>query len=659
MRLRGPLAIYAGVQRRARRFARDASSYRYYRRVDYGKAGARGSPGIEASLSLLSAQNPLVATTKLAVYLNSLEDSVAADETLLREYEVAARRILNGEIQVYGRRLEPGSVIDWNADVTSGGSWPKLFFTRYRNLVNGRRGNYGDYRHTWELNRQQHLLPLSILQAISADEPYLRCIVDHILTWIAQNPPFWTLNWMSSMELGLRMVSWCLALTRVPEGALDEASRREILLSIYQQMRFLLEHLSVEYSDAGSDTVLKNNHTILELCCVMIVSACLPPLAESVGVDEGRKAELLRHLLTELERQTSADGMHVEQATSYLRFVLESLLLTRLVVPASEDLDTYIHAYMRALEAFRYTDDRIFLIGDEDNGHVLLSSFKAMPDSITEVLNMYATLYPEGFDTADLTTQGDAGEVNRAAVSILRDSGHWISRFKERSPTLCVYFRAGRMDFPTIPGYAPHAHCDLLSLNLVVDGQPWLVDRGTMTYRDRPLQDELRSSRAHNTLMIDGLEQMRLLGAFHSDRHARCELEEATSRRVSGLMTLVDGGRQVTVRRTIEVDPDSKRIDVFDEVEGLTEEAVWLMLNLHPSVEVPGSGVLSRAGSEVRLRLIGWEDAKRREVLFSPRYGVGSKATQLMSSATSDGSTLARKQWSILILCEGGSGDND
>lgn len=654
MRVRGPRDVYAGVQRRTKRFLEDAATYLNYRSADYRTVNVADLPGVAASSELLSANNPMLFSSNLATYLNQAARSLAPDGGLLERCQVAVEQILEGDIQVYGRRLGPRQTVDWNADVTGGGVWPRRFFTRYRYLVNGRRGNYGDYRHTWELNRQQHLLLLSLVYGLSGNERHIACVMHHIRSWISQNPPFWSLNWISSMELGLRMVSWCLALTRVPVRKLPEDFRIEVLLSIYQQMRFLIENLSVEFADAGSKTVLKNNHTILELCCVMTVSALLPPLAEEAGLDKSKLDEYLGYLLIELERQTSADGMQVEQASSYLRFVLEALLLTRMVVSGSEALDPYIHGYMSALNAFRYTGDRIFLVGDEDNGHMFFPHFDARPDSVREVLDMYEVLYSDANSIAD-TVDVAFGDAEGEGCSILGDSGHWLSRVNNGQSQVRLYFRAGRMDFPEIPGYAPHAHCDLLSINLAIDGELWLVDRGTYTYRDRVLQDELRSSEGHNTLIVEGFEQMRLLGAFHSDSHAVSEMSIIGERSVSGVVTINKGERKISMNRRVVFDTEDMCISVHDSVEGLCGESIRLLLNLHPQVEVSSGGVLSRPGGKTSVTLDGWEDAEVAQMLYSPRYGVDTNANQLVLHLGPGDGPVMRKQWSMSITPVGGA----
>jgi len=55
-------------------------------------------------------------------------------------------------------------------------------------------------------------------------------------------------------------------------------------------------------------------------------------------------------------------------------------------------------------------------------------------------------------------------------------------------------------------GHCAHAHSDLLSFVLWINGYPLLVDSGTYTYHG-PMRDYFRLTSAHNTAMIDGRDQ--------------------------------------------------------------------------------------------------------------------------------------------------------
>jgi hypothetical protein len=87
-------------------------------------------------------------------------------------------------------------------------------------------------------------------------------------------------------------------------------------------------------------------------------------------------------------------------------------------------------------------------------------------------------------------------------------AGYYISRHGRSH----LVFDAGRHGFLN----GGHAHADALSLTLVADGLPLLVDSATATYvMDRRSRDHFRSTRAHNALTIDDRSQSHPAGPFH------------------------------------------------------------------------------------------------------------------------------------------------
>jgi hypothetical protein len=80
-------------------------------------------------------------------------------------------------------------------------------------------------------------------------------------------------------------------------------------------------------------------------------------------------------------------------------------------------------------------------------------------------------------------------------------------------------------------GYGPiaaHGHADALSVWLSVNGVPLLIDPGTGTYHeDARIRSYFRSTRAHNTLVIDDMDQSVQTGPTIWRDHAPVRLEHA------------------------------------------------------------------------------------------------------------------------------------
>jgi uncharacterized heparinase superfamily protein len=75
---------------------------------------------------------------------------------------------------------------------------------------------------------------------------------------------------------------------------------------------------------------------------------------------------------------------------------------------------------------------------------------------------------------------------------------------------------------PIGPDYQPgHAHGDLFSFELSFGGRRVVSDSGVHGYEDDPLRAWCRSTRAHNTVEIDGQSQCEFWSVFRVARRAR------------------------------------------------------------------------------------------------------------------------------------------
>ncbi|TVR83771.1 MAG: heparinase [Rhodospirillales bacterium] len=186
---------------------------------------------------------------------------------------------------------------------------------------------------------------------------------------------------------------------------------------------------------------------------------------------------------------------------------------------------------------------------------------------------------------------------------------------------------------PVGPDYQPgHGHCDALSFELSVDGRRLIVDSGVSGYEGDPHRRYVRSTAAHNTVMVDGREQSEIWSTFRIGRRARplsaSIMEESDgSVRIQGAH---DGYRflpgQIVHRRTIRFEPEARRWTIDDRLEGRGEVAAESFLHLHPALSLTrherafaaetGKGpVLTIAPSEADSVVV-------RDGYYCPQFGV-------------------------------------
>ena len=171
------------------------------------------------------------------------------------------QKMVQGELDLFSYdALFVGVPVDWHRNPLTGQMSPQAYGKGidYRDDE-----QVGDIKVLWELGRHQHLVSLAVAYAISGDEKYLRSVVDQIDGWTETNPFGIGIHWCSSLEVGLRLISWAvvhslLVLAGHQRGLFGVVSDPDRLgLAIYQQAWFIRHYLS-RYSSA-------NNHLIGEL----------------------------------------------------------------------------------------------------------------------------------------------------------------------------------------------------------------------------------------------------------------------------------------------------------------------------------------------------------------------------------------------------------
>ena len=189
-------------------------------------------------------------------------------------------------------------------------------------------------------------------------------------------------------------------------------------------------------------------------------------------------------------------------------------------------------------------------------------------------------------------------------LHVFRESGFAVVR----EGKLWLAFRCG----PPTPAFLPpHAHADVLSLQLWWDSSPVFVDPGTYTYEPGPDRDRFRGTAAHSAVVVDGRDQFRLWGAFRSGPLPEVKLRYARESALEASVMLSRGMRHI---RRIEWEPG--RVVIRDRLEGKGRHRVESRLLWAPD---PAGGVsLVPAVGDV---------AHREQAWVSERFGERTETT--------------------------------
>ena len=422
-----------------------------------------------------------------------------------------ADRVLNGRIDI-GAIAFHGMPPDWHADPTTHATWPMLF---QGDIQVRNRDDIGDVRVVWELNRMQWLFDVAVCYRYTGDDRYaerIEGIIDH---WIEANPVDVGINWMSGMESAIRAQTWiwlAFLLCRCDRPRLSTI----LVHGIWSHLRHVEENLS-QFSSA-------NNHLIIEAATLFVAGLVFPEFEASTRWR--RAAE--RIIAREVPRQLRPDGVSAEQSVHYHAFVLEALLMMTLLAEKNGiSMDAVVESRIQGMVRFLtvMTDDkgRVPQIGDSDDGRVSPLSCEA--ESYYSYLLVLGRRFAEGaipvahtstrarWVTGEDMTGSDRPSnpcTTPLVMTSFADSGYVVTR--DTASSRVITFDAGPHGLERL---CAHAHADALSVTLSVRGVDVLADPGTYIYNIRRQQrDEIRSTAAHSTVMVDGRSQSEPGGPF-------------------------------------------------------------------------------------------------------------------------------------------------
>jgi hypothetical protein len=550
-------------------------------------------------------------------------------------YLAAAERIAAGRFDVFALQdAALGSPPRWNRDPKTGVEAP-LTFGKLLDYRNPRR--VGDIKYLWELNRHLHIVTLAQAYALSGNARYFGVIRRHLESWFDDCPYGMGPNWSSALEAGIRLINWSVAWQLLggassPRFQDDEGARfrRRWLDAVFQHAHFVQGHFSL-YSSA-------NNHLIGEAAGLFVAALTWPHWPQVRAWLAEAKAILERETLL----QNALDGVNREQAVSYQQFELDLLLLPLLAGRAngqkfSAAFESRIEAMIEYLASIMDARGNVPMFGDSDDGVAVKlahdgefcgyrsllatgallfrrSDFKAKAGQLDDKTRW---LFGEGTDVAfELldTTQAQL-PVRRAFTH----GGHYILGCDfETVNEIRLVADAGPLGYQTI---AAHGHADALAFTLSVGGKEFLIDPGTYAYHTQgPWRRYFRSTAAHNTLRVDGMDQSQSGGNFMWLRkaEARCTLWWPSDERDvfegwhDGYMQLPD---PVTHRRRITLEKRARRVVIEDTA--LMSRAHEIELLFHCSeqcrVDPTANGYrLSHEGRTIFLKLPQAEGAASR-----------------------------------------------
>lgn len=323
-------------------------------------------------------------------------------------------------------------------------------------------------------------------------------------------------NGIEPYPVSVRLMNWIKA------AVVFDLKDREIQESIYHQAQWLKENL--EYHLLGNH-LFENGFALLFAGCFLDH----PSFSEA-----GRKI-----ILKEIDRQILSDGGHAERSTMY-----HSLILHRM-------LDS-----INLLQTNRINDAGFF--------PVLIKKAAQMLGWLEAVSFSGSTLawVNDGFRNQAPTFPQLLMYAERLGVAMEKVTLGISGYRKIQSPVFELLIDVGPVGLDHQPG---HAHADTFSFVLFHKGETIITDTGTSTYETGTIREYERSTAAHNTVEVSGLNSSDVWKSFRVGRRAEITNLTEESRKI---MARHNGYKHIGITHTRTWEWSDTTITITDELNG-------------------------------------------------------------------------------------------
>lgn len=437
----------------------------------------------------------------------------------------------------------------------------------------------------WRFNLHYHeyLLPLGKAYFDTGDICYVdkaKAIIDG---WINACPlEKGGVAW-DPYVISLRTVNWLSFYGElVDELSNDNDFIARLNNSLAEQFAYLSKHLEKD---------LLANHYLENLKALVLLSVYFNDAATL-------KFSLLK-LNNELREQVLPDGMHFELSPMYHKIILEDVLRVFATLRHNElDFRSLSYSHVQIMCNCLYSLER---------GISRTPLFNDSGDNVSKSRDALLSCAKRLF--------GITPHYN----NVLPNSGYAILERNTKQGKVKLLFDTGSPG----PEYAMgHAHCDALSFECFLEGEPWMVNSGTCMYQGG---DRLRykSVSAHNSMQVSTFEHMQCWSSFRVAKRykqidwvvsvdekgnpfAEAEIEDYSKHRLRRRVVLADEGIHL-----IDSSDNGQLIRYFHFVDGYGGDG-------EPSPYCPEFGRIESARRVVcdgdKAILIGYGEANYAEL---------------------------------------------
>jgi|GEM_PF-6788796 len=439
---------------------------------------------------------------------------------------------------------------------------------------------YGS-KYARAVNRHDFVPVIAKAYAISDEAKYadkLKGLFDY---WIDNFSLGRLLKHDKPIDTAIRLLNWIWAINFVGKSLNVDVAK--LIRIIYVQAEYILARLSHS-----------GNHLLLEILAIYVYSVLFSDLKfGKKWMDFSRPI-----FFEEINRQVTKEGIHSEQSTFYHHVVCTHFLKGYLVarnnghqIPLefSEKLKSmldYVHQSMKPDLTFPMLGDGDQMLSD-DREHwetkVILAARtflfgEPVCESFKSTINDSPCWF-FGLAAYELSATEDL-----PSSSVFRETGLAILRDAENY----ILFNAAPFGSALYPH---HGHADALHVELCFAGKTVLMDPGGYAYVNDAMRFYVRSTRAHNTIVVDGIDQSEIFGVFGYGKLADTKMTKSV---ISEKIDVVEGVHYgywpiIHKRQLIFKKGNAPYVVIIDYVVGKGRHKIEKYLHLSPDYRMNNS----------------------------------------------------------------------
>lgn len=411
-----------------------------------------------------------------------------------------ADEIVEGKVRLFGGDAVPlqlitnGKLSHWTEYETGKTPYPP--------------SEFNDVKYIWEPARFGWAFTLGRAYLVSGDERFSQSFWEHAETFLKSNPPYLGPQWTSGQEVAIRLMALVWA-GQVFAGSPESTPERKEKLS--SAIAAHAERIPITLVYARSQN---NNHLVSEAAGLYTAGMALPDHPRA----EAWRTEGWKWLEWAFKRQIFEDGSYVQHSTNYHRLMLQIALwvwtLANLSPARRGGMPQKIEAQLAlAAKWLSALTDRqsgqIVNLGANDGAYIFplticpVSDFRPVVQAASLAFTGEKPFKDGPWNEMALWFGQKLSLIERYAHSkrpaqklILENQNSW------------AYFRA--VKFKSRPSHADQLHLDLWwrGMNIARDAGTYLYNAAS------PWDNSLTITQVHNTVSVDGHEQMTRAGRF-------------------------------------------------------------------------------------------------------------------------------------------------